>query len=100
MPTLVDITASDNELYISASNADGSGSYELIHLKSGYNDPVQASFNLESILPSGSYNLTFIGVNWGGPYNFLVSVGGNSYGAGPASGPVGVSWTQTIQVTI
>ena len=98
MATPVHVTACDNELYITASTF--SGSAELLHIKSGNNDPVSVEFNLESVLPSGTYDITFIGINWGGPYNFAVSVGGTSYGPPSGSGPAAAQWTQTIQVAI
>lgn len=93
MPTSVKITACDNELYILASQALGSS--ELIHVKSGFNNPVTDQFVLESILPKGTWQITMIGINWGGPWAFKIIVGSNSYGNSAPSGPVGVVWSQT-----
>jgi hypothetical protein len=97
----IHISTMDNELYIIASTAAGSS--EIFHGKNGYNDPV--SYNLNNpahILPPGNYDLTFVGINWGGPWNFnitttpptnppLVSTGNNT---------LGVVWSRTIQITV
>ena len=92
MPTPIKVTAVDNELYILASQ--WSGSSELLHIKSGNNDPVSTTFNLESVLPKGTWQLTMVGINWGGPWAFKISVGTTNYGQS-GSGAVGVVWSQT-----
>lgn len=92
MPTAVKVTACDNELYILASQWNGSS--ELLHIKSGNNDPVNSTFNLESVLPKGTWQITMVGINWGGPWAFKVSVGSNSYGQS-GSGTVGYVWSAT-----
>ncbi|HEX8525800.1 MAG TPA: hypothetical protein VF689_02360 [Allosphingosinicella sp.] len=95
MPTPVKITACDNELYILATQ--GLGSSELIHVKSGFNNPVTDQFVLESILPKGTWQITMIGINWGGPWNFKVKIGtGPTYGTSSNAGTVGVVWSQTL----
>ena len=96
MPTPVKITAADNELYIIATSTSGVGSSELFHIKNGYNDPVNTVFNLESVLPKGTWQLVFVGINWGGPWAFKITVGSNGYGNSAATGPVGIVWSQTI----
>lgn len=102
--TLINVSATDNELYLIAST--GAGSSEIVHIKSGYNNPVSYQVVPQSILAPGNYNLTMVGINWGGPTNFKVTLttGGaaQSYGASSngASAPVGVFWTQSIAITV
>lgn len=97
MSTPVVVSACDNELIVIASQ--GAGSSEVFRLKSGYNAPVSYSIDLAFILPSGSYDLTMIGVNWGGPYDFALTVNGSPYGASGNAAP-GVNWVQTIPITV
>jgi hypothetical protein len=94
MTTPVKITACDNELYILASQ--GNGSSELIHIKSGNNNPVTDQFILESVLPKGTWQITMIGINWGGPWNFKVAIGSGTYGTSSSAGTIGVVWSQTL----
>ncbi|MGH8079330.1 MAG: hypothetical protein ACREP7_02065 [Lysobacter sp.] len=98
MPTSVKINACDNELYIVASTAAGSS--EICHISSGNNDPVVYGVNLGSVLPAGKYDLTLIGINWGGPASFNVLVGGTPYTFNDPKAPVGVVWKQTVPVTV
>lgn len=98
MATSVKINQCDNELYITASTSAGSA--EICHISSGYNDPVAYAVNLGSVLPAGKYNLTLVGINWGGPAAFNVTINGTAYNYNNASAPVGVVWTQTIPVTV
>jgi len=63
--TQIHITVYDNELYIVASTTAGSS--ELCYLKSGFDNPVEYKFNPGHILQSGSYELTLVRINWGGP---------------------------------
>jgi len=97
--TKIDVQACDNELIIIASTAAGSST--LCHLKSGYNAPVSYVFDPAHILPPGKYDLTVIGINWGGPGNFKVLVTAGNVttlaGGGPATGVV---YTKTIPMTI
>jgi hypothetical protein len=98
--TLINVSATDNELYIIASTAAGSS--ELCHIKSGYNDRVSYSFNPGHILPAGTYNLTVIGINWGGPGACIVTLTGGPalppFPSGPA--PVGVFYSHTVSITV
>ena len=66
----------DNELYIIASNQNES--IELCHIKSGYHDPVDYKLQPPAILSSGEYQLIFVGINWGGPSGFRVTIAGDS----------------------
>lgn len=96
--TGVHVTACDNELYILASTPAGSST--LCHIESGYNDPVNYQFNPGHILPSGSYDLTLVGINWGGPWKFDVTLTPGGVQSGSGSGPVGVVWSKTIPITV
>ena len=94
--TKIDVQACDNELIILASTAAGSS--VLCHLKSGYGAPVSYIFNPGHILPHGAYEMTFVGINWGGPGNFKILVDGTPYTGG--SSAVGVVYTKTIPITV
>ena len=99
MATNVHVTACDNELYIIATTAAGSS--EILHMTSGYNNPVNYLVTLDSVLPKGTYELDMIGINWGGPAAFTVTVGTHppvTYSNPNA--PVGVVWTQKVSVTV
>jgi hypothetical protein len=97
--TQIHVTATDNELYVLASTPAGSS--ELCHIESGYNDPVNYSFNPHSILPAGSYELTLIGINWGGPWKFSVTTTPPIAGlSGSGSSGSGVVWTKTVPITV
>jgi len=72
--TLVHVTKTDNELYIIAIPASGFGSSEIGHIKSGFNNPVEYQVVPQSVLPTGSYILLFVGVNWGGPQVFSITL--------------------------
>ncbi len=94
--TKIDVQACDNELIIIASTTQGSS--VLCHLKSGYDAPVSYIFNPGNILPPGNYDLTFVGINWGGKGEFSIFVDGTRYfGSNPAKGVV---FTKTIPMVI
>lgn len=93
--TQIQVTACDNELYIIAATPGMSS--EICHLKSGYGNPVNYTVKPQSILPPGPYNLIIVGINWGGPSAFKVTLTQSS-GApivltAPANLPVGATWT-------
>lgn len=98
MATSINVSACDNELYIVASTAAGTS--EILHISSGNNNPVSYAVNLGSILPPGKYDLTMVGINWGGPAKFTVTVGSTPYTYTNASAPVGAVWNQTVSVTV
>lgn len=98
MATAIKVSACDNELYIVAST--GAGTSEILHITSGFNDPVNYAVNLGSILPPGKYDLTMVGINWGGPANFAVTVGATPFTFNNPNAPVGAVWTQTVSVTV
>ncbi len=101
--TQIDVTKCDNELIIIASTPAGSS--ELLHIKSGYNKPVNHTIYPPAILPPGQYTLILIGINWGGPQQFSVK---QSFSAGAAvnhnlalgNGPIGDNWHIAVPMTI
>lgn len=94
----IQVTATDNELYILAST--GNGSSEICHIKSGFNDPVNYVVVPQSILPAGEYNLTILGINWAGPSGFTVILTPNAGGPITITGgqnlPAGGTWSEAI----
>jgi len=99
--TKVRVTATDNELYIIASTP--AGSTEIAHVKSGYNNPVEYTVVPQSIMPGGAYTLTMIGINWGGPSAFKVTLttgGTDTVYTGPTNLPTGGTWTQVVPITV
>lgn len=98
----IHVTATDNELYILASTPNGSS--EVCHLKSGFNNPVNYEVIPQSILPAGNYTLTILGINWGGPSGFKVtltdSTGGNTPVSGGQNLPTGGTWSQAVAITV
>jgi hypothetical protein len=99
--TKIHVTAVDNELYILVSTPRYSS--EICHIKSGYNDPVEYVVRPQAILPKGAYSLTMIGINWGGPSAFKVTLttGGvdTDYTSTPSSA-VGVTWAKTVAIQV
>jgi hypothetical protein len=93
--TQIHVTACDNELYVIASTPALSS--ELLHIKSGYGDQVNYTVRPQAILPAGPYTLIFVGINWGGPSAFKVtltqSVGAPIVLTAPTNLPVGATWT-------
>ena len=101
--TNIHITAVDNELYILAAQNPTTTS-EICHLKSGYNKPVDYSVIPQSILPHGNYTLIMIGINWGGPQAFKVTLTDSNnvntdYVALPNT-TIGANWTVAIPITV
>jgi hypothetical protein len=92
-------TACDNELVILAYTP--SASYELCQILSGNSQPVNVTLgivpgqyvntivlngvnqpltsNVNQNLPSGTYSILMLGVNWGGPTQFTVNVNGTPF---------------------
>lgn len=101
--TKIHVTGSDNELYLIASTPNSSS--EICHLKSGNNNPVDYTVIPQSILPKGNYTLIIVGINWGGPTGFKVTLTtGNTdtpyVSPSQVNPPAGVTWTQSIQMTV
>lgn len=98
MATSLKVNACDNELFIVATTA--SGASEICHISPGRDDPANYAVDLNAILPPGDYDLILIGVNWGGPATFAVTVGTTPYAYSDPKAPIGAVWKQTIPVTI
>jgi hypothetical protein len=98
--TKITVTATDNELYIIATQ--WALSAEIGHIVSGNNNPVSYSVVPQSVLPPGEYNLIFVGINWGGPaaYDIVLTPPqpGTSFAA--PSTPAGVAWSKTVPITV
>lgn len=101
----IHVTGVDNELYIIASN--NSGSSEICHIKSGFHDSVNYTLYPPAILPTGEYDLIVIGINWGGPEGFCLSMTGDKEEPlilekkeTENSEPVGANWRHVVHVTV
>lgn len=66
--TSITVSSCDNELYIIATTE--AGSTELLHLKSGYNQPVNTTVYPGAILAAGDYDIVMLGLDWGGAVAF------------------------------
>jgi hypothetical protein len=104
--TKIEITATDNELYLIATPSAGFGSSEIVHITSGNSNPVEYAVVPQSILPKGDYTLDMIGINWGGPSGFTVKTTGpngvvTAHTAPPnPNNTVGVVWTLPVPMTV
>jgi len=101
--TKIQVSATDNELYIIA--VQWALSAEIGHIVSGNNNPVSYSVVPQSVLPPGQYTLVLVGINWGGPAAFDVTLTestGNPINLkwSAPNAPVGVVWTQAIAITV
>ena len=96
--TKIDVSKCDNELILIAST--GAGSSTLCHLKSGYNAPVSYEFNPAHVLPSGTYTLEMIGINWGGPGKWAVTVTTNGQKQTYSHSSGDTFWTEKATITV
>jgi hypothetical protein len=98
----IQATACDNEMFVIASTPAGSS--ELFHIKSGFNNPVNYVVIPQSILAPGSYTLTVIGLNWGGPSAFTVILTQDSGPPITLSGgsglPTGGVWSAAVPMNV
>ncbi|HBL29306.1 MAG TPA: hypothetical protein DD490_20945 [Acidobacteria bacterium] len=121
----INVTACDNQLLICATQSGLS--YAIVDLNSGFGNPVDATINIVAgayqggyygnnvnggslppgtvALPAGTYDLTCIGIDWGGPFQITFTVNGVQYGSSTSSYPpvedIGVLWsTGTTPITI
>src|SRR5437879_11750262 len=96
--TQIHVTAADNELYLIAAGAAGSS--EICHIKSGAGQPVDFTLVPQSVLHSGVYNLIVVGINWGGPRAFEITLsfndGSHQTLKAPPSTAVGANWTEVV----
>jgi len=99
MSNTITVTVCDNELIVLAYQSDAS--FELCQILSGNNQPVNVTLDIlpgayqttqvlngvnqplgqtiTQSLPSGTYSLLALGINWGGPTQFTVNVNDTSY---------------------
>ena len=100
--TNIHVTAADNELYILACAT--SGSYEVCHIKSGRFDPVDQAVVPQSVLRAGDYTLIMVGINWGGPQAFKVTLttdgADKTYEYTGSDTAVGANWTVAVPITV
>jgi hypothetical protein len=100
--TKIRVTKADNELLLLASRHP-QGSVELLHYKSGFNKPVDVTLYPGAMLASDNYDLTMIGINWGGPSSYAVTVttdGKDVTYTGGGNENVGANWTNTIKISV
>jgi hypothetical protein len=100
--TEINVKTVDNEFYIIASTP--SMTSELLHVSNGVIPTVSYIVNPAHVLPGGTYSLTFVGINWGGPWGFSVTITSSSgtftYGNSSNAATVGVVWSETLTITV
>lgn len=96
--TEINVTACDNELILIASTPAGSST--LCHLKSGYNAPVSYVFNPQHILAPGTYDLQMVGINWGGPGAWEVTVTTNGQPQTFSHRSGDTFWTEKTKISV
>ncbi len=94
----IQVCQCDNELILIATTPAGSST--LCHLKSGYNAPVNYEFNPRHILASGNYTLEMIGINWGGPGAFEVTVTTNGKTKTFGTRSSGPFWAERTAISV
>jgi hypothetical protein len=122
MSNTIKISACDNELYLIAYEAGAGNSYELAHIKSGYNYGVDVTINVESsdytaiqdinglsgsinesytvYLPVGTYTIVAACVNWGGPWAYTYNLNdGSNYNGSDSSGVGAIATGPGLTVT-
>lgn len=112
MTNTINVTACDNELIILAYQ--WGASFELCRVLSGNSNSVNVNIslnagsymgpvvlngvnnplnqNLTVYLPTGTYSLLLLGVDWGGPEQFTVDVNGNNYALPYGNSADGLVW--------
>ena len=101
--TQIQVTASDNELRLIAIPAGGSASTELLHYSSGFAKPVNVAVFPGAVLPTGKYTLSMIGINWGGPSSYSVTVttdGKAQTYTGGGNSNVGPNWINNVPMDV
>ena len=117
----ISISACDNELYVIAYQ--DATSYQLAHILSGHtnsvdvtitvargpysqepqtyngvNGPLNASYSVA--IPAGNYTLLAVGINWGGPINFAVSLDGAALSGSSTGSSVNVVWQANTALAV
>lgn len=112
MSVIIHVTKTDNELFLIAFNEYSSyrigqvqsgsgfkvdvtltlsaGEYVAPSVLSGTTKNLTASTNVS--IPAGSYSLSLVGVNWGGPAAFAATVDGVAMTAPPPPATPGTVW--------
>jgi len=122
MANTITTTACDNELVILAYQP--TGSFELCQILSGNSQSVNVTLDIQAgtyqntvvlngvnaplsqtitqNLPSGTYSILMLGVNWGGPTQFTVNVNGTAYTLPfEQNGPVGLTFNPgPVSITV
>ena len=122
MANTVAVTACDNELVILAYSP--TASYELCQILSGNSQPVNVTVGIQAgayqntvvlngvnaplkqaitqSIPSGTYSILMLGVNWGGPTQFTTTINGNPYElAFNPQGPLGLTFNPgPVSITV
>ena len=101
--TAINITYVDNELYVIAIPSNGLAGSEIFHYVSGYADTMNVTIVPQHVLAAGSYTLSFVGINWGGPAGFNISLTTNGVATAVPCTPgtnVGVVWTANVAITV
>lgn len=96
--TEINVSKADNELYLIATTSAGSS--VLAHIKSGHNAPVNYTFYPETILAPGNYTLKMVGINWGGPGEFELTVTSDGHERTIRSGRVADFWAESMPLSI
>lgn len=118
----INITASDNELYLLAVPASGvpANSYQIAHVQSGNGHGVDVTINISAgtyseqamlygvtgaltatqnvSIPAGTYSVVAIGVNWGREQAYSFSVnGGTPFSFTDSTiSPLAVGWSEVV----
>lgn len=112
MSVVIQVTKTDNELFLIACNPFSS--YRIGQIQSGSGFQVDVTFTLSAgtyvspailngttknlsttqitSIPAGNYSLALVGVNWGGPGAFAAAVNGVAVTAPPPPAVGGVVW--------
>ena len=122
MSNTIKITSCDNEFYLIAYEKSGKNSYQLAHIKSGYNYGVDVTVTVESgdytdiqsinglsgsinksyttYLPVGTYVVVAVCVNWGGPWAYSYNLNdGQSYNGSDTSGVGAITTGPGLTIT-
>jgi|688.fasta_scaffold908430_2 hypothetical protein len=101
--TQIQVTALDNEIILIAIPASGLASVELFHYSMGYGGPVNVTIRPGLVLPTGDYTLSMIGINWGGPSTYSVTVTTDGVAktyTGGGNDTIGPNWVNSVPISI
>ena len=101
--TRIQVTAVDNEIILIAIPTGGLASVELFHYSMGYSKPVDVTILPGMVLPTGNYTLSMIGINWGGPSTYSVTVTTDGVAqtyTGGGNATIGPNWVNSVPISI